>query len=355
MKNENKGSEDMTENNIGKGNRYEKIGDYIFWRYADDVRPYIFRFLEKEYPDAIIIHEFDKVDIFILDENLPIEIQSIYPDIRNGKGCIRIAQFEDDIRRQLETDISIYGKCILFFDESALRYIQDGVKRNSSINMDWLYQYKKEGKIRVFTITYNGIIRETADKDFSFLSNVSMTCNRGKDEDFRVITKNRANITLCVLKGRGFTNHEINNMYNLYRGNNKEYGSFNSWLSREGCTEREKEYYYMRKSINLEFVNNVLSCTIDINDGGSQHGSRSHRYMLIYLGLVDVDKYDRIYFVDKCDIAQYFPGYIRKKELWDYLRTHNVSQKTFYAIIRGETDYLWWIKNQTTIEEAWNS
>lgn len=31
------------------------------------------------------------------------------------------------------------------------------------------------------------------------------------------------------------------------------------------------------------------------------------------------------------------------------------NQKIFYAIISGETDYLWWIKNQTSIEDTWNS
>lgn len=40
--------------------RYETIGDCIFWRYADDVKDYIFESPEKEFPDAFIIDELDE-------------------------------------------------------------------------------------------------------------------------------------------------------------------------------------------------------------------------------------------------------------------------------------------------------
>jgi hypothetical protein len=357
MKNEYKGSEYMTENNIENGDIYGR--DYKFW-ISDEVRPYIFEFLRKEFPDKFVIHEFDQVDIFILDENLPVEIQSVHRQTK-GKDRLkgpRISGFEDDIRRQIDTNISTYGRCWFFFDESLLGYLQNDMGRHNSINMDWLYQYFKEGKIRIFTITNNGIIKEMHDEDFSFLPKVSNTCKRGENEDFRILQKNRAKVTLNVLKGHGFTMDETNNIYITFKSRKEtDIKSLKPWLMRkeQERTYRQLEYGYIR-DIRLEHINNVLSCTIFSNSGsGQSRNTRSLLYMLLTSGLFDRDKNGRIYFVDKYNISQYFPGYVKKKDLWDYLRTHGVDERTFNAIIRGETDYLWWIKSQTTIEDAWNS
>lgn len=198
------------------------------------------------------------------------------------------------------------------------------------------------------------------DEDFSFLSKTSNTCKRSENEDFRILHKNKARIMLNILKGHGFTMREVDDIYNLYKSrNNDQYKSLRPWLMRkeQDRTERELEYGYIR-DIRLEYVNNVLNCTIGngINGDVKQpRNSRSLLYMLLSSGLFDKDKNGRIYFADKYNISQYLPGYIRKKDLWDYIRTHSIDEKTFNAIIRGETDYLWWVKNQTTIDDAWNS
>lgn len=358
MKDEYKGSENMIENNIENRNIYGK--DYKFW-ISDDVRPYIFEYLRKEFPDKFVIHEFDQVDIFVLDENLSVEIQSVRHQTK-GKDRLkgpRISGFEDDIRRQIDTNISTYGRCWFFFDASLLGYLQNDMGRHNSINTDWLYQYFKENKIRIFTITSNGIIKEMHDEDFSFLPKVSNTCKRGENEDFRILQKNRAKVTLNVLKGHGFTMDETNNIYNAFKSRKEtDIKSLRPWLMRkeQGRTYRDLEYGYII-DLRIEHMNNVIGCTIFSNSSssGQPRNARSLLHMLLASGLFDRDKYGRIYFVDKYNIAQYFPGYIRKKDLWDYLRAHGVDERTFNAIIRGETDYLWWIKNQTTIEDAWNS
>lgn len=325
-----------------------------YW-YPDDVYPYILEFLKKEFPGRLIIREFNKIDIMVLDESLPIEIQRTY----SGQDYVHTSEFEDRIRRQIEQNVEISGRCWLFFDAKFLKYLQSDLGRQVSINMDWLYQYKKKGKVRVFTVTYNGIIKEMSDADFSFLPKTSTTCKTGKEEDFRILEKNKSNIALNVLKGYGFTTDEMNDMRNSYKAQSTEYDKFDHWLNRKERTEREYDYANIFRAIgNLENINRILNCACNTDRTYQKVSGLAFHIGIFGRNKDDVrgtDKYVRIYFADKYNIAQYFPGYIRKKELWDYLRTHNVSQKTFYAIIRGETDYLWWIKNQTTIEEAWNS
>jgi len=338
--------------------RYEIIGDYIFWRYADDVRDYIFESLEKEFPDAFIIDELDRIDISVLDENLPIEIQAT--PFRNHSPLI--AEFEDRIRRQTEQNVVISGQCRLFFDDALLRYIKKGLGTNVSINLDWLYRYMKEDKVRIFTITYDGIIREMNDEDFSFLLKVSMTCKKGEEDDLRIIQRNKLKIALKSLRGHGFTTGEIKNLHKAYYGRNdkkdKKTKDFNAWLVREGHSDRELECRHLYNAIsNLPMVNKILSCCCDDKSIGT--GVMSGFYLGLFVrNREDIhanDKTIRIHFADIYGIAQHIPGYLRKKELWNFLRTHPVNQKTFYAIIRGETDYLWWAKNQTNIDDAWSS
>lgn len=329
---------------------------YNFW-ISDDVRPYILEFVKKKFPNKFVLEEFDQVDIFVLEEGLPIEIQSVG---HQTKGKIRlegprVATFEDNIRRQIDANLSTYGKCWLFFDALLLEYLQNANTRHYSINLDWLYQYMKSGKMNIFTITSDGIIRELSDDDFSFLPDMSLTCGRSEEEDFRILRKNRPNIILNILKGHKFTVEETDHIYSLFKSN-EEYSSFCAWSTRKenGRTDRELEYGYIR-DLRIEHINNVLDCMIGYThkSDGQPRSSRSLLYMLLVSGLFE-RKNDRIYFVDVCNVAQYFPAYIRKKELWDFLREHGVNEKTFNAIIRGETDYLWWIKGQTTIDDAWS-
>lgn len=267
----------------------------------------------------------------------------------------RISGFEDDIRRQIEINISTYGRCWLFFDASLLEYLQNDMGSHNSLNMDWLYQYFKIGKIRIFTITRDGIIREICDKDFDFLI---------ESEDTKVLRKNRAKIILNILKGHAFTMEEINSVYTLFKSNGK-HTSLKPWLMRkeQGRTNRQLEYGYVR-DIRLRHVDNVLNCEIVGNnnrgnnntDPKQPRNSRSLLYMLLASGLFSQDRYENIYFVDKYDISQYFPGYLKNKELWDYLKTHFVDINVFNKIIRGEyPNYLKDRKKQLNLEDAWDN
>ena len=338
--------------------RYEIIGDCVFWKYADDVRHYIFEYLEKEFPEAFIIDELDRIDISVLDENLPVEIQSTM--FRRHSPLI--SAFEDDIRRQIEQNVAISGRCWLFFDDALLRYIERGLGANVSISLDWLYKYMKEEKVRIFTITYDGIIRDVNDEDFNFLLKISTTCKKGEDDDLRIIQRNKLKIALNAFRGHGFVGSDIKKLhvayYNREDKKDEKTKDFNAWLVREGHSDRELECRHIYNAIsNLPTVNKILSCCC--NDKSIGTGVMS----AFSLGLFernnkDVhanDKSIRIHFTDIYSIAQYIPGYSKKKDLWDFIRTHPVSQKTFYAIIRGETDYLWWIKSQANIDDAWST
>lgn len=337
---------------------YETIEDHVFWKHADGVRHYVFEYLEKEFPDAFIIDELDRIDISVLDENLPVEIQSTV----FRRHTPMISAFEDDIRRQVEQNVAISGRCWLFFDDALLRYIKKGVGANVSINLDWLYKYMKEEKVRIFTITYDGIVREVNDKDFNFLLKVSMTCKKGEDDDLRIMQRNKLKVALNAFIGHGFVSDEIKKLHETYynRDDKKDEKTkdFNRWLVREGHSDRELECRHLYNAIsNLPIVNKILCCCC--NDKSIGTGVMS----AFYLGLFernnkDVhanDKNIRIHFADIYSIAQYIPGYLKKKDLWDFLRTHPVNQKTFYAIIRGETDYLWWVKSQINIDDAWGT
>ena len=158
----------------GKENRYWKV---------EEIRPYIIKELQKRFPDSIIEREFYDIDLMVHGPNIPVEIQRIYLDIY---GYIKISEFEDNIRRQIEQNIEIFGQCWFFLDAKLLSYLQNNLTKYSSINMDWLYQFFKSGKLRAFTITINGDIRELKDRDFEFIRKFSTTCKLSKDEEHRI-------------------------------------------------------------------------------------------------------------------------------------------------------------------------
>lgn len=313
-----------------------------YWT-VEEIRPHIINELQKRFPDSIIMREFDKVDIMVLGKNIPIEIQRTRS--RNDIGTPRLSCFEDEIRRQIEQDIEIYGQCWFFFDAKFLIYLKNSLNRQTSINMDWLYQFYKSEKARIFTITVDGIIKELVNEDFSFIVNFSNTCILSRDEDHRILQRNKSNVAFNVLKGHGFTTDEINNWYDMYMKNTGNI-SFRRWLIRK--ENREKELASIINALyDIIDINEMLNCTLE-NIRAISNSS--------ILGLIEGNgnsKYTRIRFIDKDDISRYFPGYIRRKELWDYLRTHTINHKTFIATIKGEYDYLKDYKNQKSIVDAW--
>lgn len=131
--------------------------DYIFWKNVRMTNDHIFEFIKNKFPNSLILPEFNMIDWFVIDENLPIEIQSTIVD---RDGIPRHAHFENAIRQQLEQNIINYGTCWFFFDEYYLKYLQKDIGKTVSINYDWLYKLLQEEKLKIFTVTHDGKIDE---------------------------------------------------------------------------------------------------------------------------------------------------------------------------------------------------
>lgn len=302
----------------GEKNRNE------YW-YPEEVIPYIIGDLKKRFPDSIIRRESDKVDIIVLMEagNIPVEIQKTYA--RSGTKGIRISAFEDLSRRQVDQNIEISGICYFFLDTKLLEYLRNISCTSISLNMKWLYQYYIEGKVKVFSITRNGTIKELREEDLSILTKFSIT-----DLD-----RNRHKIEYNVLKWRGYTTDEINRMYNSFEKNNTGHDKYDRWLYRKEATNREIEYGKICVALgHLNCISNILDC--------SENNATQCVSYCRDVGLFNKDggngqgKYARTSFTDEAHIAQYIDGYKDNKELWEYIRIHPVETRTFYRIITGE-------------------
>ncbi len=329
---------------------------YTFWHIADIVHPYVSQFLEKEFPSGIILREFNKIDHVVLKENLPVEVQSTPAyNYKNGKQHINHSAFEEKIEKQLKQNIDKYGKCLFFFDSEYLRYLINDIMSASRINWDWLYQYIKNGKLRVFVIRYDGIIKEVFLKDFEFISKISQTCPVRRDSDERILERNKLAILNNVLIWYKYTNVEYNKMYNTFKSSG-QFADFDEWLNRDGHTNREILYYYINRAMNtLRHINNVLALRVYI-DKKSHIRTYSH-YMKI-LGLIDAKdvgrQSDMRIFTDHPKIAEYFPGYLENKELWDSLKEKYIRYHTFCGLATGEIDERE-MNCQISIEKGWLS
>lgn len=326
----------------------KKVDDKDYYWLANEVMPHIIGFLDSIFPGSIIVQGFNKVDIMILNENLPIEVQATY---KINNGGTTISSFEDNIRRQIEQNIEISGRCWLFFDKKLLRYLNTSDNKNISLNLDWLYQLWESEKVRMFTVTYNGVIKEITNDDWKFLPSLSQTCKLSIDDDIRVLQKNRATIFLNVLKSNSFTTKEIYKMYMTYMINHNGKRNFNKYLMRNGHSSREELYYDIINSVyKVDNLNNAFKGKMEYNDI-----SRIFKYGYV-LGLIDrPESYNTnsqisVKFSDKYDIAKYFPGYIKNKGMWDYLKTRWLDRSEFYGIITG-TYMLDFIKKQHQLSD----
>lgn len=321
---------------------------YTFWHNANVVLYHVQQFLKGKFPDDIIIDEFNKTDFVVLGQNLPIEIQSTVI----AKSFISHSGFEKMTEKQIRENIERYEACWFFFDAEYLRYLQNlanDATRGIKINLDWLYRFIKEEKLRVFTVSYDGIIKELTHKDFDFLVNISISCKIGKDKDFRKLDRNKFKIMHNVLKGHGFTTEEYSKYRNNFfsqKGNNtnRRDSHFDAWLKREGCTDREHLLgYIIDASYSLELINDALDLSFEKD---SFHGNHIKKFLKC-LGLFDI-QYERknmkLLFIDKFDIASYFPGYLRNIDVWKRLRSNYVTSSTLCSIMKKEIDYFWWEK-----------
>jgi len=120
----------ISENDLKKIDDIEQTINDKYWL-AEEVTSHIINFLYKTFPNSIIIREFNKVDITVLDENLPVEIQAVH---KNRNNTLQIADFEDSIRRQIEQNIEISGRCWLFIDKKFLLHLNKPTCSKNSIN-----------------------------------------------------------------------------------------------------------------------------------------------------------------------------------------------------------------------------
>ncbi len=318
---------------------------YTFWHIADVVYPYISEFLDKQFPNSIRIREFNYTDYVILKENLPVEVQATVLSVRTGSlnpGGLNHSEFEQKIEKQLKQDIDRYNRCLFFLDSEYLRYLQDNVTKNTRINLDWFYQFIKDGKLRVFIVRHDGIINEVFLKDFDFILNIS-TIGR-KDNRFKIMSN--------VLEGYKFTNKEIDTMYNMFKLTEHKYKSFYKWLTRTGHSDREFEYMYILGAVtHLDSINDMLACRLDKNSDIKTIARDAQKLGLIKTRDTGKVGFMRI-FTDEFNIAPYLEGYLTNKDLWDDLRTRYISFDTLCAITTGKVDINWW-KKQKSIDDAW--
>ncbi len=333
---------------IENNNQIDKLNGIIEIKYGNEIyriwkvefiRPYIFKFLKEKYIDSIIIPEINLIDDTIFDNKsdniIPVEIQKTPITAHRFAH----AQFENLIRKQLEDNIENYDKCWLFMDSEYLRFLQSGnIGKQTSVCMTWLVKLMRENTLKVFTVKYNGEVKELTTKDFDFLKNISQTCVISHNSDKRTLNRNKLKIFRDVIRGYKFDQDEINNFYEEYKKSNDNRMS-NFFMKNKN--DRCKLYGNILHAIgNLKNVNNCLDMNIT---------NRIDKYYLIWLGIIDnigVNNYNsNVKFVDKFNICQYFPGYLRKEKHWLTYKGREIVGNTFSLICSGL------YKNAPTLED----
>ena len=77
---------------------------YSFWKNIDVVHDKIWSFLTNKFSDSIIFPELFGVDFFIVNENIPVEVQSTIllkykKGINRGRLILAHSQFEQQIEK----------------------------------------------------------------------------------------------------------------------------------------------------------------------------------------------------------------------------------------------------------------
>ena len=336
----------MTENNSienesesGKENRtaIRTYKGYNFWYdvkkpFNDrglNAKDYIALFLKERFPRGITIgqyFEFNRIDMFVVKEELPVEIQSTAIDSRNN--VLSSYTFEHRCRNQIEENIKTVGKCWFFFDEEFLRYLQTDITTNTSLQLDWLYKLMKEEKLKVFTLNYKGEIKERILEDFNFISKISTTCEIGKDSDRRILAKNKHKILKNLVNYYRITQDEIDEFGKDYFENHKPKQKCFSYME-SSYNKRKKIIGLMLRSLgNIDSINEMFDGKIS----NTQNATNA-----VYIGLFESNGKahgNMISFVDSSDIAQYFPTYLRNKEKWDKLKGRWTTPEEYEICIK---------------------
>lgn len=331
--------------------------EYNFWTHADYMKPCIIKFLKDRFLGKVVVRELNMIDLSIPEENLPIEIQAT---VVTTLGYPTFARFEKDVRDQIDQGV-IYGISWLFFDSELLRSMKNA-GRGMSINMDWFRKLMKEEKLKVFTVSYDGIIEEKQYGDFDFLAYVSQTCPVAAGTDDAILNKNKMKIYTNVRKLYNFTQDDIDKFYDAWR----KYCDINN-IDRTDRNDKFYEFLRKQKDERSKLYGNVLhdiSNLPTINDllisktaKDSTKWIATAKHYASILGIFDVyggsSHNATTIFVDRANICQYFPGYVRNKEMWDYLKESKMelNRRQFDAIVEGRINPLDW---KITIEEKLN-
>ncbi len=322
----------MTESNDDVNNKESdkliRFKGYVFWNKAKLVKSYIIQFLKKTFPGKLIVPEFNKIDLVILSENIPVEIQST-PTYKNRS--IMHSDFENMIRRQIEDNIENYDKCWFFFDSEYYRFLSESTNTQISVNLDWLSKYVKENKLKIFTIKYNGEIKELKYSDLDFIRNLSNTCKIEYNNDDRTLNRNKLKIMTNVLEGHKFTQFEIDKIIDNFnkRGTVGDNECLENFLIK-GNNNREKQYGNILHGMgNLNSINDFLDMNSSCTKASKSNAER--------LNIVEMrtGRDSRTKFVDRFNICQYFPGYLRNKDNWNRIKdshfTDNQLREVFFT------------------------
>lgn len=305
-------------------------GTYKTWS-VEFIKSHVIEFLKEKYPDSLILSELNKIDLTIFDnknnEIIPVEIQKSTIFRNKGKYIFNHAEFEDSIRRQLNYNIKYSNICWFFFDAEYLRYLQSGnIKRNAIIDMEWIIELMEENKLKVFSIKYDGLVKELTTRDFDFIK---------ISENEIVLNKNKLKIFRNVVNGYNFNQDEISKFYFLFSNRNKntEENSSIGFFTKSD-NKRCKLYGNILQSIaSLVEINNLL----DMNSK-----NRNDRYYATYLGIFEVISNhnsgkigNHMKFVDKFDVCKYFPGYLRREKIWDVYKDREMGGNFFSELCIG--------------------
>lgn len=331
--------------------------DYTVWTHNEVVRPYVKKFLQEKFPGRLIIDELNKIDLSVPEENLPIEIQTT-PCTNGG---IHYSSWENFIRVQIDQNIVAYDRCWFFFDAGLLNAMRNA-SRGMSINMDWFRKYMKEEKLKVFTVSYDGIINELEYKDLDFLSKMSQTCKVAFETDDMVLNRNKMKIFSNVVKGYGFTQEDVdkcNDEYMRYRQLNDDDKPDHRMQFLKKLDDKKSKLYgdILQAVSNLPAINDLLACK-------QNKMVSKEKWHAKILGIFDIEGsagYNCITtFVDRFEICKYIPSISKNEEMWNKLKGRNLNERQFKNVISGKSDvvngidYYWGVKPDKIDDEGVN-
>jgi len=290
--------------------------EYIFWNKAKIVLPLIYEFLKTNFPDHLILPELNHIDFVVLEENLPVEVQStiILGSKKKEKKHLAHSYFEQMIEKQIKQNIERYGKCWFFFDSEKLRYLKSETSSSIRLNFKWFVKYVQDGLLKVFIVSHDGQIKDVSYEDLKFLNNFENS----------IVGGNKIKIISQVLYGYGYTTTEIREFRNEKR-QNEDKTAFQTWLKKKEHPQRKKILGYILQSMSeLNYIDDFLF-------------RKRTDWKRVYspapfLGILK--KENNLWSLeDRYDIIRYFPGYLENKLFWNKIKNKKYLTEDFLNII----------------------